>query len=339
MIKNLLISNNNFSSDKLHKITKGIATGAVIVTLTMIPGCSFSVGALTNPNSVIEEVSDNTCFDELLEKHVATKINMDLLEDYLNASDDLHSLKVGNEIKDFSNCDITLSYYHIEDETYYNDEDEEISREEFISDIYEFIDEYGINVDDIDDYSHIINHYYHIKAINDMINEIKFLKDYKKKIGPEQDRYYHDCIVLNNEEVYVNTWLRDVGYSVSSDYGLDLIKAKCCDACGYDEEHYSEFIVLPYDKYDGAYVKHEGSLGNSTTVKLGTFFGDNDLGKAALAVTNSQRNQDLAALDEEEFASYNKDRNSFLRGVFKDYSKVIRTSYKQKGSYIKQVNN
>ena len=59
------------------------------------------------------------------------------------------------------------------------------------------------------------------------------VSEYKNKIGPEQDRYYHDCLVLNNEEAYVNTWLRDSGYGVVANYGLYLIKAKCCDACDY----------------------------------------------------------------------------------------------------------
>ena len=92
MIKNLLISNEGFNNGKLHKLSKGIATGAIIVTLTMIPGCSFSADALTNPNDVVENVSDTTCFDEFLDEHVGTKINMDLLEDYLEASEVLHRL-------------------------------------------------------------------------------------------------------------------------------------------------------------------------------------------------------------------------------------------------------
>ena len=53
-------------------------------------------------------------------------------------------------------------------------------------------------------------------------------QDYKDDIGPEQDRFYHDIIILSNEETSVNTWLRDVGYEVASDYGLGLIKAKEC---------------------------------------------------------------------------------------------------------------
>ena len=86
MIKNLLISNEGLNNSKLHKLSRGIATGAIIVSLTMIPGCSFSADALTNPNDVVESYSDKTCFDELLDRHVGTKINMDLLEEYLNAS-------------------------------------------------------------------------------------------------------------------------------------------------------------------------------------------------------------------------------------------------------------
>ena len=53
MIKNLLISNEGLNNGKLHKLSRGIATGAIIVTLTMIPGCSFSADALTNPNDVV----------------------------------------------------------------------------------------------------------------------------------------------------------------------------------------------------------------------------------------------------------------------------------------------
>ena len=56
---------------------------------------------------------------------------------------------------------------------------------------------------------------------------------------------------------------------------------------------------------------------------------------AALAVTNSQRNEQNARLDEED-ASYNKERNSFLRDALSDYSKAIKATFKQKGAYIKQ---
>ena len=335
MIKNLLISNEGLNNGKLHKLSRGIATGAIIVTLTMIPGCSFSADALTNPNDVVESYSDKTCFDELLDRHVGTKINMDLLEEYLNASEDLHRLNLGREVEGLKNTDIYLTYPHIEGEAFYNASGDEISREDFIVDISEFIDEYGINVDEIEDYAHIVNNYYYIKGIKELISEAEELKEYKDKIGPEQDVYYHDIIILNNEETRVNTWLRDVGYEVAADYGLDLVKAKCCDACGYDESHFYEFTVYPFDEEDGAYVEHVGESGKSTHVKLGSFFGDNDLGMAALAVTNSQRNDHNASLDEEE-ASYNKDRNQFLRDVFVDYAKAIKASFTQKGAYIKQ---
>ena len=87
---------------------------------------------LTNPNTVVENYSDDTCFDEYLEKHVGTKINMDLLEDYLKASDDLHDLKLYREVEGLKNTDIYLTYSHIEDETYYNASGDEISREDFI---------------------------------------------------------------------------------------------------------------------------------------------------------------------------------------------------------------
>ncbi len=335
MIKNLLISNEGFNNGKLHKLSKGIATGAIIVTLTMIPGCSFSANALTNPNDVLENVSDTTCFDEFLDEHVGTKINMDLLEDYLEASEDLHRLNLGREVEGLKNTDIYLTYSHIEDGVFYNASGDEVSREDFITNISEFIDEYGINVDEIEDYSHVINNYYYIKGIKALISEAEELKEYKDEIGPEQDVYYHDIIVLNNEEKHVNGWLRDDGYGVVSNYGLDLIKAKCCDACGYDESHSYEFTVSPFDEEDGAYVEHVGESGKSTHVKLGSLFGDNDLGMAALAVTNSQRNEQNARLDEED-ASYNKERNSFLRDALSDYSKAIKATFKQKGAYIKQ---
>ena len=335
MIKNLLISNEGFNNGKLHKLSKGIATGAIIVTLTMIPGCSFSADALTNPNDVVENVSDTTCFDEFLDEHVGTKINMDLLEDYLEASEDLHRLNLGREVEGLKNTDIYLKYSHIEDGVFYNASGDEVSREDFITNISEFIDEYGINVDEIEDYSHVINNYYYIKGIKALISEAEELKEYKDEIGPEQDVYYHDIIVLNNEENRVNGWLRDDGYGVVSNYGLDLIKTKCCDACGYDESHVYEFTVYPFDEEDGAYVEHVGESGKSIRVKLGSFFGDNDLGMAALAVTNSQRNEQNVRLDEED-ASYNKERNNFLRDALSDYSKAIKATFKQKGAYIKQ---
>ncbi len=335
MIKNLLISNEGLNNGKFHKLRRGIATGAIIVSLTMIPGCSFSADALSNPNDVVESVSDKTCFDEFLDEHVSTKINMDLLEDYLNASEDLHRLNLEKEVGNLKNTDIYLTYPHIEDGVFYNASGDEISREDFIENIYEFIDEYGINVDEIEDYEHIINNYFYIKGIKELISEAEEFREYKDDIGPEQDIYYHDLIVLNNEETHVNTWLRDVGYGVVSNYGLDLIKTKCCDACGYDESHYYEFTVYPFDEEDGAYVEHVGESGKSTRVKLGSFFGNNDLGMADLTVTNSQRNEQNALLDDED-ASYNKERNNFLRDALNDFSKTIKASFTQKGAYIKQ---
>ena len=336
MISNLFVSNDEFSKEKKHKISRGIVTGAVIVSLSLLPGCSFSADALTNPNAVVESVSDTTCFDEVLDEHLSTKINMGLLEDFLDVSEDLHSLKLKKEVDGLSNTDIRLSYEHIEDGVYYNADGEEISREDFISEISDFIDEYDIDVDKIEDYSRVINNYYYIKGIKDMITEVSLLEDSKNDIGPEQDRYYHDCLVLNNEEAHVNTWLRDTAYGVTADYGLYLIKAKCCDACGYDEDHYYEFTVSPYDEEDGAFVEHAGESGKTTRVKLGSFFGGNDLGTVSLDVYNSQENDRRATLDDDEYASYKKERNSFLRDVLSDYSKAIKATFKQKGSYIKQ---
>ena len=336
MIKNLFISNDGLKKGELHKLSKGIATGAIIVTLTMIPGCSFSADAITNPNDVVESVSDKTCFDEFLDNHVGTKVNMDLLEDYLDASEDLHRLNLEREVEGLNNTDIYLTYSHIEDGVFYNASGDEISREDFIADISEFIDEYGINVDEIEDYAYVIDNYYYVKGIKSLISEVEELKEFKDDIGPEQDVYYHDIMILNNEEARVNTWLRDDGYGVVSNYGLDLIKTKCCDACGYDESHCYEFTVFPFDEEDGAYVEHVGESGKTTHVKLGTFFGNNDLGMASLTVTNSQINEQNANLNEDD-ASYNKERNNFLRDALRAFSKAIKARFKQKGSYIKQL--
>ena len=336
MSNNLFVFNDNFDSNKSHKITRGLVTGAVILSLSFLPGCSYNAAAMVNPNSSLEEVSDNTCFDEVLEDNLGTRINMDILEDFIDASDLIHSLKLDRVVSDLPESDYRLTYAHINDGKYYNSLGEEISREDFISEISEFIETYGISNDDVDSYETVINNYYYINGLSEMIDEVQLLKEFKDDIGPEQDRYYYDCVVLSHEEAYVNTWLRDVGYDITSDYGLLLIKSKCCDACDYDETHYSEFIVSPYDEEGGAYVKHTGALGNDSFVKLGTFFGDNDLGRVSLDVTNSQNNDKRASLSDEEFASYSSERNTFLRNAINDYAKVVRQSYKQKGAYIKE---
>lgn len=336
MISNLFVSNDDFDSNITHSIKRGLVTGAVILSLSILPGCSYNAAAMINPNSSLEEVSDNTCFDEVLENNLGTRINMDILEDFIDTSDLIHSLKLDKEVRDLPESDYRLTYAHINDGKYYNSLGEEISREDFISEISEFIETYGISNDDVDSYETVINNYYYINGLSEMIDEVQLLKEFKDDIGPEQDRYYYDCVVLSHEEAYVNTWLRDVGYDITSDYGLLLIKSKCCDACDYDETHYSEFIVSPYDEEGGAYVKHTGALGNDSFVKLGTFFGDNDLGRVSLDVTNSQNNDKRASLSDEEFASYSSERNTFLRNAINDYAKVVRQSYKQKGAYIKE---
>ena len=295
MLNNLFVSNDNFDGNKSHKINRGLVTGAVIVSLSLLSGCSYNADAIVNPNTVLEEASDSTCFDELLEDNLGTKINMDILDDFIGASDNIHNLRLDRVVRDLPESDYRLTYAHINDGKYYNSSGEEISRDDFISEISDFIETYGISI----------------------------------------DRYYYDCVVLSHEEVYVNTWLRDVGYDITSDYGLLLIKSKCCDACDYDESHYSEFIVSPYDEESGAYVKHIGSLGNDSNVKLGSFFGDNDLGIVSLDVTNSQDNDRRASLSDEESATYNSDRNTFLRNTINDYAKVVNQSFEQKGAYIK----
>lgn len=333
MINNLFIS-NNVNYDKPHKISRGLVTGAVILTLSLLPGCSYNASAVVNPNVALEEVSDTTCFDEVLEDNIVAKIKMDLLEEYLDASDDLHSLKLDKEVRDLPESGYRLKYTHIENGVYYNSDGEEVSREEFISLVSDFMNEYGISADEVDDYPYSIDYYYYIEGINEMIEEVQLLKEFKKEIGPEQDRYYYDCIVLNNEETKVNGWLRDVGYGATSDYGLLLIKSKCCDACDYDEEHYSEFVVSPYDAEFGAYVEHTGDLGNTTRVKLGSLLGGNDLAMVSLDVTNSQDNERRASFDEDD-ASYSKERNQFFRNIIGDYTKVIGEEYQQKGAYIK----
>ena len=337
MTSNLFVSNDNFDSNRTHIIKRGLVTGAVILSLSILPGCSYSASAAVNPNDSIESVCDTTCFDEVLESNLGTKINMDILKDFVDVSDKLHNLKLENKVSGLTESDARVTYSHINDGNYYNSLGEEVSKEDFLSEISEFTETYGINSDDVDSYATIINNYYYIKALDNMITEVQLLEDYKDTIGPEQDKYYYNCLILNNEETYVNTWLRDVGYDITADYGLLLIKSKCSDACNYDENNYSEFVVSPYDEEDGAYVKHTGSVGNTSSVKLGSFFGDNDLAIVSLDVTNSQENNKRASLSDEEFASYSSERNAFFKDVFNDYSKVISQSYKQKGSYIKKI--
>ena len=53
MLNNLFVSNDNFDGNKSHKITKGLVTGAVIVSLSFLSGCSYNADAIVNPNTVL----------------------------------------------------------------------------------------------------------------------------------------------------------------------------------------------------------------------------------------------------------------------------------------------
>ena len=59
------------------------------------------------------------------------------------------------------------------------------------------------------------------------------------------------------------------------------------------------------------------------------------MGIVSLDVTNSQDNDRRASLSDEESATYNSDRNTFLRNTINDYAKVVNQSFEQKGAYIK----
>ena len=119
MSNNLFVFNDNFDSNKSHKITRGLVTGAVILSLSFLPGCSYNAAAMVNPNSSLEEVSDSTCFDEVLEDNLGTRINMDILDDFIDASDMIHSLKLDRVVSDLPESDYRLTYAHINDGKYY----------------------------------------------------------------------------------------------------------------------------------------------------------------------------------------------------------------------------
>ena len=48
MLNNLFVSNDNFDGNKSHKINRGLVTGAVIVSLSFLSGCSYNADAIVN---------------------------------------------------------------------------------------------------------------------------------------------------------------------------------------------------------------------------------------------------------------------------------------------------
>ncbi len=125
------------------------------------------------------------------------------------------------------------------------------------------------------------------------------------------------------QDKYVNTLLRDKGYSAVADAALAGVKATVADAAGLDEDYASSIVVMSQKEYQEL---HESFV-------LEIPIGDYDVAKCSdlkdlIEWTYKMQEQESKALkNKNERARYNSDRNNYLRKAIKCLEKCLRTKH------------